>query len=380
MLTELDLPPVKEKIHANVSSFGVKCVFSPYLATHYYHVLRASLDPTAPRPQLRPGVRTLVNTVCNTLQRLDLRVPVVEVDHGPPPWRIPQPQVTFTPTSKTDPPPLQKQLALGHISTVSSSVTAALHLYVDGSVQPDGSAGCAMYSPDVEPPEGGWVGCRLPNSSSSTYCELRGLLLAVTFLSERQLHGVILCDSQSALQAISSPRPTHRCQVQQILHQLVSAQDRSLNIRFVWIPSHVGIAANDKVDLLAKDACRLPLPDGAAPSLRCYKKMIHAAALHSTHHRMEVERPHSISIQHYDHFRPSPAKYRRHGLMFRRHNIVTARLRLGYRPVWQVSEAGDVPHFSNCKLCDTPNANSLHHNCLECPSVRDMLLSVCFLT
>ena len=62
---------------------------------------------------------------------------------------------------------------------------------------------------------------------------------------------------------------------------------------------------------------------------------------------------------------------------------MSARLRLGYRPVWQVSDAGDIPYFSNYKLCDTPNANSLHHYCLECLSVRDMqpqarsLLSVC---
>ena len=120
---------------------------------------------------------------------------------------------------------------------------------------------------------------------------------------------------------------------------------------------------------------RLPTPSArrrnTLPLL--LQKVVHAAALHSTHHRTEAEQPHSVSIQHYDHFRLSPPKYRRYGLMVRRHNIVTARLRLGYRPVWQVSEAGDIPHFSNCRLCNTPNANSLHHYCLECPSVRDRL-------
>ena len=207
MLTELNLPLVKERIHANISSFGVKCLHSPHLAPHYSHVLRASLDSAAPHPPLCPGVRILANTVCSTLQRFDLRVPEAEVNHGPPPWRIPQPQVTFTPTSKADPPLLQKQLALEHIRAMSSSVPAARHLYVDGSVQPDGSAGCAMYSPDVEPPEEGWSGRRLPNSSSSIYCELRGLLLAVAFICERQLHDVILCDSQSALQVSTTHTP-----------------------------------------------------------------------------------------------------------------------------------------------------------------------------
>ncbi|KAG0720142.1 Gag-Pol polyprotein [Chionoecetes opilio] len=355
MLAELDLPPLVERIHA------------------MSHPSATSLDPAAPRPPLRPGVRTLVNTVCSTLLRLDLNVPVAEVDHGPPPWRIPPPQVSFTPTSKAAPPLLQKQLALEHIAAVSSSVPAAPHLYVDGSLQPDGSAGCAVYSPDVAPPEGGWVGRRLPNLSSSTYCELQGLLLAVSLLCQRRLNGVVMCDSQSALQAISSPQPTHRCLVHQILLQLVAARDNSLTIRFLWIPSHVGIAANDKVDLLAKTVCSLPLPDGATPSLLCFKQLIHSAALLPTLHRTNAERAQSVSIQHYDHFRLTPPKYRRRGLMARRHNIVSARLRLGYRPVWQVSEAGDIPHFSSCKLCDRPRANSLQHYCLECPSVRDML-------
>jgi len=373
MLTELNLPSVVERIHANVSCLSVKCLHSPHLAPHYSHVLRASLDPATPRPPLRPGVRTLVSTVCSTLHRLHLDIPVAEVDHGPPPWRIPQPHVTFTPTSKTDPPLLQKQLALQHIATLSSSVPAARHLYADGSVQSNGGAGCAVYSPDIDPPEGGWLGRRLPNASSSTYCELQALLLAVTLLCQRRLNGVVMCDSQSALQAISSPQPTHRSLIHQILHQLVAAQEHSLCLRFLWIPSHVGIDANDRVDLLAKSACELPLPDGATPSLSSYKRAIHSAALLPTLHRMDAERGQSVSIQHYDHFRLSPPRYRQHGLMVRRHNIVCARLRLGYRPLWQVSEAGDIPHLSTCRLCDRPNANSLHHYCLECPSVRDLL-------
>jgi len=152
--TELNLLQIVERIYANVSSFSVKCLHSPHLAPHYSRVFRTLLDPVAPRPPLRPGVRSLINTVCSILQRLDINVPVAEVDHGSPLWRIPHSEV-FTPTSKADPPLLQKQLALETIARVSSSVPAAHHLYVDGFLQADGSAGCAIYSPDVDPPEGG---------------------------------------------------------------------------------------------------------------------------------------------------------------------------------------------------------------------------------
>ncbi|XP_042882320.1 uncharacterized protein LOC122259540 [Penaeus japonicus] len=103
-------------------------------------------------------------------------------------------------------------------------------------------------------PEEGWVCRRLPNSSSSTYCELQALLLAVNFICQRRVNGAVMCDSQSALQAISSPQPaSHRSIIHQILQQLVTAQEHYLRIIFLWIPSHVGIAANDRVDLLAKN-------------------------------------------------------------------------------------------------------------------------------
>ncbi|XP_076045738.1 uncharacterized protein LOC143027980 [Oratosquilla oratoria] len=163
-------------------------------------------------------------------------------------------------------PTAPPETVLEHITAVSSPVPAARHLYVDGSLQLDSSAGCTVYSPDVEPPEGGWVGRRLPNSSSSTYCELQALLLAVNLLCQRRLNGVVMCDSQSALQAISSSQPIHRPLIHHILQHLVTAQEYSLTIRFMEIPSHVGIAANEKADFLDKNACKLSLPDDATPS------------------------------------------------------------------------------------------------------------------
>lgn len=124
-------------------------------------------------------------------------------------------------------------------------------------------------------------------------------------LCQRQLSGVIMYDSQSALQAISSALPTHRILIHQILHELVTAQELSLCIRFLWIPSHVGIVNNDKVDLLAKAACELPLSDDATSSLFQYKGIMHSASFLPTLNRMNAVRAHGVSIQHYDNFRLS---------------------------------------------------------------------------
>lgn len=145
-------------------------------------------------------------------------------------------------------------------------------------------------------------------------------------------------------------------------------------MHFLWIPSHEGLLANNTANRLAKAACHLDPPDADVPtaSVLCCRKMVRQATCSLTRRRCNAERATSVSIQHYDHFLPYPHKYRRSGLMVRRNNVVCARLRLGWRPVWQVAEQG-VPHFSSCRLCDSPIANTLDHYCQECPPVTDLL-------
>ena len=374
MQQELRLPPIVERIYSNVTYFSIKCLYYPHLSPHYSHTIRTSLDPAAPRPLLRQGGRTLVTTVCSSIRRLNINILAENVDRGLPPWRTPVPAISYTPASKTDLPQLQQQRALETIARLSSSLAVAHHLYTDGSLQRDGSAGCAVFSPSLETPREGWTGRRLPNSSSSTYCELHGLLDALTLLTRTRNNGLILCDSQPALRALTSHKPAHQHLVTRILRQLAAAQASSLVVHFLWIPSHIGLQANDTVDRLARAACDLDSPTADAPTSLLYcKKMVRQAARSPTRHRSDAERATSASIQHYDHFFLRPHKYRRSGLMVRRHNVVCARLRLGWRPVWQVAEAVDAPHFSSCRLCDAPHGNTLHHYCLQCPRVTHLL-------
>ncbi|KAK4322481.1 hypothetical protein Pmani_006821 [Petrolisthes manimaculis] len=178
-----------------------------------------------------------------------------------------------------------------------------------------------------------------------TGCELHGLLDAVTLLLRSRCDGVILCDSQSCLRALSSQKPKARSIVSRILCQLATAFEHSVIVHFVWIPSHIGFSASDTVDTLAKTASRLPLPAAQASSgsLSYYRHRLRNAARLPNVHRRTAERPLSVTIQHYDNFVYNSYKYRRRGVLVRRHNMVSARLRLGYRPIWQVCEAGEVP-------------------------------------
>ncbi|MPC91454.1 hypothetical protein E2C01_086492 [Portunus trituberculatus] len=76
----------------------------------------------------------------SVFRSLNLDVPIADVPPGPPPWLLPIPEVTYTPTSKSDLPSLQRQLALQHVETVTSGVAPPCRIYTDGSLQPDGAA------------------------------------------------------------------------------------------------------------------------------------------------------------------------------------------------------------------------------------------------
>ena len=163
MQTELNLPSISERIASCFTMFTVKCLHSPQIVPHYSQVIRTSLDPRSRLPPLQPGGRTLVKTVCSILRRLDVVVPQEDIVPGPPPWLLPIPRVCYTPTSKTAPPTLQRQLALETIA----SVQASYHLYTDGPLLSGGKAGSAVFSLDRDPPRTIWCSrCSQPPLST----------------------------------------------------------------------------------------------------------------------------------------------------------------------------------------------------------------------
>ncbi|XP_076043611.1 uncharacterized protein LOC143026727 [Oratosquilla oratoria] len=323
MQQELRLPPIVERIYANVTYFTIKCLHYPHLSPHFCHTIQTSIDLAEPRPQLRPGGCSLVLNISSNIRRLNINILTENEDPGLPPWQTPMPTVTYTPTTKSDLPQLQKQLALETIAGLSS-LNAAHHLFTDGSLQEDGSAGCAVYSLNIEPPLGGWAGRRLPNSSSSTCCELHGLLDAVTLLTRTGENGLIICDSQSALRALSSTKPEHQQVVTQIMRQLATTHENSQRVHFLWIPSHIELLGNDTADRLARTAC-------TATTIALLQMDGTISRHFPTRHRGNAERTSSVTIQHHKNVFPLPHAYKRSELLVRRHSVIRARRKPGYR-------------------------------------------------
>ncbi len=232
MQCELSLPPLIERIYSNVTRLTVKCLYFPYLSPHYSQLIKTSLGPTRPVSPILSAGRALIRSISSVLRNLDLDIPAADVPLGPPPWLLPTPEVSLTPTSKSDLPPLQLQSALEHVATVTSSITAPHRLCTDGSLQSDGAAGCAVFSPDLEPPPGGWTGRRLHDHYSSTLRELYAILDAVSLVCQRGVNAVNICDSKPALQSLSAVHPTHPQVVQQILSFLSLMNARKLHVKF----------------------------------------------------------------------------------------------------------------------------------------------------
>lgn len=105
------------------------------------------------------------------------------------------------------------------------------------------------------------------------------------------MNGVVMHSPQSPLHAISSLQLSYRDIVPLIMLRLVSSHDSSVTVEFVSILSHVGVTANETVDQLVKNACGLPLPIGATPFIRNYKRVIHSGVLLPTPHSMDTEQP-----------------------------------------------------------------------------------------
>jgi len=138
-------------------------------------------------------------------------------------------------------------------------------IYTDGSKVDETVAAAAISEEFV-------CSSRLADRSSVFSAEVRAVQLALEIVKQSEGDSfIIFSDSKSCLQALSQTDPDNPlvASVLKKYHLVTRKYDKTID--FCWVPSHIGIPGNERVDREAKEALSSDdiIPDMVASDVKC---------------------------------------------------------------------------------------------------------------
>ena len=234
--------------------------------------------------------------------------------------------------------------------------------YTDGSVDPvSNRTGAAVSSTTYT---ASW---RTSDTCSTLQTELIAIKQSLHHsLDSRQGSTIIHTDSKSAIQALQHRRHAHNASLlYHIQHLIKQHHTQGRPVKLHWIPSHIGIEANDHADQLAKDATlsniiHIHVPQALSQIKALTRPIITRDIQHNLQHWATHNSPSAGWYSQTSLNLPAPiTKHTPRGLQ-----TTIARLRLGYKCTWEIIN----PVLRECQYCTFTPQHSLLHYLLTCPA------------
>ena len=233
------------------------------------------------------------------------------------------------------------------------------YLFTDGS-RAEGRSGVGVICKDWEKSK------RINDLHSVFSAELLAILLATEYIMKKKLKKAIICsDSKSAILSLGKQPSSHPLirKIQTKVKNLINS-----DIKFLWIPAHIGIQGNERADQLARNSLDLP-PNNTIPCpLDDFLNHLHKKLLelrqydwnNYPHHHLYQIKP---EIKHFK------TSYQNNRIK----EIILARLRIGHTRITKqhmFDHHGDPPEAPKCVKCANDTIYTIKHFLLDCPHLR----------
>ena len=171
-----------------------------------------------------------------------------------PVWQLHVPEIDLTLLERKEKDP-EVELVYSFHCHIEERYHDCVLIFTDGSKdQESGVTGAAFFVPKMRV-----QGSQRTSDALHVFTvELYAILMAVQWVDQLQDRKVLICsDSVSAVKSLGKGMSKGRQDiVYEILLALNNVEKQGVTVSFLWVPAHVGIRWNEKVDALAKAATR----------------------------------------------------------------------------------------------------------------------------